>query len=45
MGAVTGGREVLAEVPSQVQDALGFVLTLILLVFPEPLPPGLRIQA
>lgn len=42
---MTEGRAVLAEVPSQVQDALRFVLELILLVFPEPLPPELRIQA
>lgn len=45
VGAVTEGRAVLPEVPSQAQDTLRFVLTLILLVFPEPLSPGLRIQA
>lgn len=44
MEAVTEGRAVLAEVPSHVQDALRLVLTLTVLIFLEPLPPGLRIQ-
>lgn len=39
MGAVTEGRAV-AEVPSQVQDALRFVPTLILLYFLSPCPQG-----
>lgn len=34
----------MAEAPFQIQDTLRFVLAFILHMFPEPLPPWLKIQ-